>query len=110
MLLYIEFLGWAANSVSPPSIPQPAQKPNSLNVNANKTPVKGDGCVFFQLLCFSFLAVTLVSFQSCQLLYHNKTYFCSSCMSRILCSLMNYSVSVLIMCMMYVYFFGSLQY
>ncbi|KAK4826788.1 hypothetical protein QYF61_011437, partial [Mycteria americana] len=32
--------GWAANSVSPPSIPQPAQKPNSLNVNANKTPVK----------------------------------------------------------------------
>ncbi|XP_061325264.1 islet cell autoantigen 1 isoform X4 [Pezoporus flaviventris] len=30
--------GWAANSVSPPSIPQPAQKPNSLNVNANKTP------------------------------------------------------------------------
>ncbi|XP_068791047.1 islet cell autoantigen 1 isoform X4 [Struthio camelus] len=32
--------GWAANSVSPPSIPQPAQKPNSLSVNANKTPVK----------------------------------------------------------------------
>ncbi|KAM9649715.1 islet cell autoantigen 1 isoform 4-T25 [Morphnus guianensis] len=32
--------GWAAKSVSPPSIPQPAQKPNSLNVNANKTPVK----------------------------------------------------------------------
>ncbi|XP_074905968.1 islet cell autoantigen 1 isoform X1 [Buteo buteo] len=32
--------GWAANSVSPPSIPQPVQKPNSLNVNANKTPVK----------------------------------------------------------------------
>ncbi|XP_072707587.1 islet cell autoantigen 1 isoform X3 [Ciconia boyciana] len=32
--------GWAANSVSLPSIPQPAQKPNSLNVNANKTPVK----------------------------------------------------------------------
>ncbi|KAM6210272.1 islet cell autoantigen 1 isoform 4-T4 [Sarcoramphus papa] len=32
--------GWAANSVSPPSIPQPAQKPNSLNVNANKTSVK----------------------------------------------------------------------
>uniref|UniRef100_A0A663LMW9 Islet cell autoantigen 1 n=2 Tax=Athene cunicularia TaxID=194338 RepID=A0A663LMW9_ATHCN len=32
--------GWAANSVSPPSIPQPAQKPNSLNVNANKTPLK----------------------------------------------------------------------
>uniref|UniRef100_A0A8C4UV35 Islet cell autoantigen 1 n=2 Tax=Falco TaxID=8952 RepID=A0A8C4UV35_FALTI len=32
--------GWAVNSVSPPSIPQPAQKPNSLNVNANKTPVK----------------------------------------------------------------------
>ncbi|XP_042672931.1 islet cell autoantigen 1 isoform X2 [Centrocercus urophasianus] len=32
--------GWAANSGSPPSIPQPAQKPNSLNVNANKTPVK----------------------------------------------------------------------
>ncbi|XP_019364020.1 PREDICTED: islet cell autoantigen 1 isoform X2 [Gavialis gangeticus] len=32
--------GWAANSVSPPSIPQPAQKSNSLNVNANKTPVK----------------------------------------------------------------------
>ncbi|XP_069630585.1 islet cell autoantigen 1 isoform X6 [Haliaeetus albicilla] len=32
--------GWAANSLSPPSIPQPAQKPNSLNVNANKTPVK----------------------------------------------------------------------
>ncbi|XP_028942184.1 islet cell autoantigen 1 [Antrostomus carolinensis] len=32
--------GWAANSVSPLSIPQPAQKPNSLNVNANKTPVK----------------------------------------------------------------------
>ncbi|KAM6413029.1 islet cell autoantigen 1 isoform 2-T2 [Pluvialis apricaria] len=31
--------GWAADSVSP-SIPQPAQKPNSLNVNANKTPVK----------------------------------------------------------------------
>ncbi|XP_042672929.1 islet cell autoantigen 1 isoform X1 [Centrocercus urophasianus] len=34
--------GWAANSGSPPSIPQPAQKPNSLNVNANKTPVKGE--------------------------------------------------------------------
>ncbi|XP_032847535.1 islet cell autoantigen 1 isoform X2 [Tyto alba] len=32
--------GWAANSVSPPSIPQPAQKPNSLNVNTNKTPMK----------------------------------------------------------------------
>ncbi|XP_042744866.1 islet cell autoantigen 1 isoform X2 [Lagopus leucura] len=32
--------GWAANSGSPLSIPQPAQKPNSLNVNANKTPVK----------------------------------------------------------------------
>ncbi|KAM6104559.1 islet cell autoantigen 1 isoform 3-T4 [Theristicus caerulescens] len=32
--------GWAANSVSPLSIPQPAQKPNSLNVNTNKTPVK----------------------------------------------------------------------
>ncbi|XP_029865496.1 islet cell autoantigen 1 isoform X1 [Aquila chrysaetos chrysaetos] len=32
--------GWAADSVSPPSIPQPTQKPNSLNVNANKTPVK----------------------------------------------------------------------
>ncbi|XP_064362441.1 islet cell autoantigen 1 isoform X3 [Dromaius novaehollandiae] len=32
--------GWAANSVNPPSIPQPAQKPNSMNVNANKTPVK----------------------------------------------------------------------
>ncbi|KAM9025036.1 islet cell autoantigen 1 isoform 1-T6 [Ara ararauna] len=30
--------GWAANSVSQPSIPQPAQKPNSLNVNTNKTP------------------------------------------------------------------------
>ncbi|KAM7070744.1 islet cell autoantigen 1 isoform 3-T5 [Acridotheres tristis] len=25
--------GWAASSVSPPSIPQPAQKPHSLNVN-----------------------------------------------------------------------------
>ncbi|XP_042744864.1 islet cell autoantigen 1 isoform X1 [Lagopus leucura] len=34
--------GWAANSGSPLSIPQPAQKPNSLNVNANKTPVKGE--------------------------------------------------------------------
>ncbi|XP_066847856.1 islet cell autoantigen 1 isoform X2 [Anser cygnoides] len=34
--------GWAANSGSPPSIPQPAQKPNSLNVNANKTPMKGE--------------------------------------------------------------------
>ncbi|KAJ7415405.1 Islet cell autoantigen 1 [Willisornis vidua] len=34
--------GWAANSVSPPSssIPHPAQKPHSLNVNDNKTPVK----------------------------------------------------------------------
>ncbi|XP_075275386.1 islet cell autoantigen 1 isoform X2 [Opisthocomus hoazin] len=32
--------GWAANSVGPPSVPQPAQKPNSLNVNASKTPVK----------------------------------------------------------------------
>ncbi|KAM6277607.1 islet cell autoantigen 1 isoform 4-T5 [Spheniscus humboldti] len=32
--------GWAANSGSPPCIPQPAQKPNSLNVNANKTPMK----------------------------------------------------------------------
>ncbi|XP_035752972.1 islet cell autoantigen 1 isoform X2 [Egretta garzetta] len=32
--------GWAANSVSSPSIPQPAQKPNSLNVNANRTPGK----------------------------------------------------------------------
>ncbi|XP_051467541.1 islet cell autoantigen 1 isoform X1 [Apus apus] len=32
--------GWAANSVSPLSVPQPAQKPSSLN--ANKTPVKGD--------------------------------------------------------------------
>ncbi|KAK2536348.1 Ica1 [Columba guinea] len=32
--------GWAANGVSPPSIPQPAQKPNSPNVNTNKTPVK----------------------------------------------------------------------
>ncbi|NWI94036.1 ICA69 protein, partial [Pitta sordida] len=32
--------GWAANGVSPPSIPQPAQKPHSLNVNDNKTPVK----------------------------------------------------------------------
>ncbi|XP_068013196.1 islet cell autoantigen 1 isoform X2 [Melanerpes formicivorus] len=32
--------GWAAHSVSPQSIPQPAQKPDSLNVNANKTPVK----------------------------------------------------------------------
>ncbi|KQK79198.1 islet cell autoantigen 1 [Amazona aestiva] len=30
--------GWAANSMSQPSIPQPAQKPNSLNVNTNKTP------------------------------------------------------------------------
>ncbi|XP_053915916.1 islet cell autoantigen 1 isoform X3 [Cuculus canorus] len=30
--------GWAANSMTPPSIPQPAQKSNSLNVN--KTPVK----------------------------------------------------------------------
>uniref|UniRef100_A0A8C2TM47 Islet cell autoantigen 1 n=1 Tax=Coturnix japonica TaxID=93934 RepID=A0A8C2TM47_COTJA len=34
--------GWAANSGSPLSIPQPAQKPNSLNVNANKTPMKGE--------------------------------------------------------------------
>lgn len=34
--------GWAANSGSPPSIPRPAQKPNSLNVNANKTPMKGE--------------------------------------------------------------------
>lgn len=34
--------GWAANSASPLSIPQPAQKPNSLNVNANKTPMKGE--------------------------------------------------------------------
>ncbi|OXB67500.1 hypothetical protein ASZ78_016722 [Callipepla squamata] len=33
--------GWAANSGSPLSVPQPAQKPNSLNVNANKTPMKG---------------------------------------------------------------------
>ncbi|XP_054048243.1 islet cell autoantigen 1 isoform X4 [Rissa tridactyla] len=32
--------GWAANSVNPPPVPQPAQKPNSLNVNANKTPMK----------------------------------------------------------------------
>ncbi|XP_014103879.1 PREDICTED: islet cell autoantigen 1 isoform X3 [Pseudopodoces humilis] len=32
--------GWAASSVSPPSIPQPAQKPHSLNVNDDKTPVK----------------------------------------------------------------------
>ncbi|XP_010136735.1 PREDICTED: islet cell autoantigen 1-like, partial [Buceros rhinoceros silvestris] len=32
--------GWAANSVNPPCTPQPAQKPNSLNVNANKTTVK----------------------------------------------------------------------
>ncbi|XP_061852854.1 islet cell autoantigen 1 isoform X1 [Colius striatus] len=32
--------GWAANSMSPPSVPQPAQKPSSLNVNSNKTPVK----------------------------------------------------------------------
>ncbi|XP_017673267.1 PREDICTED: islet cell autoantigen 1 isoform X1 [Lepidothrix coronata] len=32
--------GWAANSVSPPSRPQPAQKPHSLNVNDSKTPVK----------------------------------------------------------------------
>ncbi|XP_025892045.1 islet cell autoantigen 1 [Nothoprocta perdicaria] len=32
--------GWAANSASPPSLPQPAQKPNSLSVNANKTPPK----------------------------------------------------------------------
>ncbi|XP_032558826.1 islet cell autoantigen 1 isoform X1 [Chiroxiphia lanceolata] len=32
--------GWAANSVSPPSRPQPAQKPHSLNVNESKTPVK----------------------------------------------------------------------
>ncbi|CAM5093601.1 unnamed protein product [Eretmochelys imbricata] len=32
--------GWAANRVSPPSIPQPAQKSNSLNVNTNKMPAK----------------------------------------------------------------------
>ncbi|XP_064560450.1 islet cell autoantigen 1 isoform X1 [Zonotrichia leucophrys gambelii] len=32
--------GWAASSVSPPSIPQPAQKPHSLNVSDDKTPVK----------------------------------------------------------------------
>lgn len=32
--------GWAASSVSPPSIPQPAQKPHSLNVNDDKMPVK----------------------------------------------------------------------
>ncbi|XP_050794601.1 islet cell autoantigen 1 isoform X1 [Gopherus flavomarginatus] len=32
--------GWAANSVSHPSIPQPAQKSNSLNVNTNKMPAK----------------------------------------------------------------------
>ncbi|XP_066052926.1 islet cell autoantigen 1 isoform X4 [Chamaea fasciata] len=32
--------GWAASSVSPPSIPQPAQKPHCLNVNDDKTPVK----------------------------------------------------------------------
>ncbi|XP_038246048.1 islet cell autoantigen 1 isoform X2 [Dermochelys coriacea] len=32
--------GWAANSVGPPSIPQPAQKSNSLNVNTNKMPAK----------------------------------------------------------------------
>ncbi|XP_009072370.1 PREDICTED: islet cell autoantigen 1-like, partial [Acanthisitta chloris] len=32
--------GWAANSVSPPSIPQPAQKPHGLNVNDSKAPVK----------------------------------------------------------------------
>ncbi|XP_071591416.1 islet cell autoantigen 1 isoform X7 [Heliangelus exortis] len=38
--LHSSLHGWAANSVSPPSIPQPAQKPNSLNVNVNKTPVK----------------------------------------------------------------------
>ncbi|XP_030302098.1 islet cell autoantigen 1 [Calypte anna] len=38
--LHSSLHGWAANSVSPPSIPQPVQKPNSLNVNVNKTPVK----------------------------------------------------------------------
>uniref|UniRef100_A0A8D0GU76 Islet cell autoantigen Ica1 C-terminal domain-containing protein n=1 Tax=Sphenodon punctatus TaxID=8508 RepID=A0A8D0GU76_SPHPU len=32
--------GWAANSVSLSSLPQPAQKSNSLNTNASKTPVK----------------------------------------------------------------------
>ncbi|RLW11315.1 hypothetical protein DV515_00001552 [Chloebia gouldiae] len=32
--------GWAASSVSPPSIPQPAQKPHSQNVSDEKTPVK----------------------------------------------------------------------
>ncbi|XP_008936954.1 PREDICTED: islet cell autoantigen 1 isoform X2 [Merops nubicus] len=32
--------GWAANSVSPPSIPQQAQKPSSLPVNANEAAVK----------------------------------------------------------------------
>ncbi|XP_074918478.1 islet cell autoantigen 1 isoform X2 [Chelonoidis abingdonii] len=32
--------GWAANSVSHPSIPQPAQKSNSLNVNTSKMPAK----------------------------------------------------------------------
>lgn len=42
MLLYPSILGWAAHSVSPQPAPQPAQKPDSLNVNANKTPVKGD--------------------------------------------------------------------
>lgn len=43
--------------MSPPSIPQPAQKPHSLNVNDDKTPGKGDNHVFFQLLGFSFLAL-----------------------------------------------------
>lgn len=93
-------VGWAANSVNPPPVPQPAQKPNSLNVNANKTPMKGDTVMyFFQLRCFSFSSVTRVSYQSSQLLCHNKIYLCSSYMSRTMCSLMNYSVSALTMCM-----------
>uniref|UniRef100_A0A8C5IED6 Islet cell autoantigen 1 n=1 Tax=Junco hyemalis TaxID=40217 RepID=A0A8C5IED6_JUNHY len=76
--------GWAASSVSPPSIPQPAQKPHSLNVSDDKTPVKGDTWLFLFSSCILCSVSCLPSYCG------NKTYFCSS-YSSILCSLITVS-------------------
>lgn len=91
MLLYYWILGWAASSVSPLSIPQPAQKPHSLNVNDDKTPVKGDIHVFFLVTLLFLLSSRILYSVSCLLSYcHNKTYF-SSNYSSVLCSLITIS-------------------